>query len=80
MLTRKIWDHTIELKKEFVLRKGKIYLLSREEREEVCEFIAEQLRKEYIRLSKLPQTTPVFFVGKKEGKKWIVQDCRYLNE
>ena len=23
---------------------------------------------------------PVFFVGKKDGKKWIVQDYRYLNE
>ena len=23
---------------------------------------------------------PVFFVGKKDGKKWMVQDYRYLNE
>jgi len=38
------------------------------------------LRKEYIRLSKLPQTAPVFFVGKKDGKKQMVQDYRYLNE
>ena len=29
-------------------RKGKVYLLSREEREEVREFIREQLRKGYI--------------------------------
>jgi len=28
----------------------------------------------------LPQTAPVFFVGKKNGKKWMVQDYRYLNE
>ena len=26
------------------------------------------------------QTAPVFFVGKKDGKKWMVQDYRYLNE
>jgi len=32
------------------------------------------LRKEYIRPSKLPQTLPVFFVEKKDGKKRMVQD------
>jgi len=39
MLTRKVWDHVIEVKEGFVLRKGKVYPLSREEREEVREFI-----------------------------------------
>ena len=62
------------MKKGFMLRKRKVYPLSREEREEVCEFIKEQLRKGYIRLSKSPQTVPVFFVGKKNGKKRMVQD------
>jgi len=36
------------MKKGFVPKKGKVYLLSREEREEVREFIQEQLRKGYI--------------------------------
>jgi len=54
--------------------------LLREERREVQEFIKEQLRKEYIRLSKLLQTALMFFVKKKDGKKWIVQNYRYLNE
>jgi len=49
-----------------------MYLLSREEREEVHEFISEQLKKEYIRPSKSPQMAPVFFIGKKNGKKCIV--------
>ena len=49
-----------------------MYLLSREEREEICELISKQLRKEYIRPSKLPQMTLVFFISKKDGKKWIV--------
>ena len=57
-----------------------MYPLSREEREEVREFVKEQLRKGYIRLSKSPQMAPVFFVGKKDGKKRMVQDYRYLNE
>ena len=49
-----------------------MYTLSREEREEVREFIAEKMRKKYIRLSKSLQTTLIFFVGKKDEKKIIV--------
>jgi len=60
------------MKKEFVLKKRKVYLLLREEREEVHKFILKQLRKGYIKPSKSPQTAPVFFVGKKDGKKWMV--------
>ena len=74
ILIRKVWDHTIDIKEGFVLRKGKVYLLLREEREEVREFIKKQLRKGYIQPSKSPQTVPVFFVGKKDGKKRMVQD------
>ena len=54
MPTRKLWDYAINMKERFILRKRKVYPLSREEKEEVHEFIAKQLRKEYIRLSKLP--------------------------
>ncbi len=39
----------------------------------------DQLRKEYIRPLKSPQTSLVFFVPKKNGKKRIVQDYWYLN-
>ena len=49
-------------------------------REETYEFIDEQLRKEYIKPSKLPQTALVFFVRKKDGKKHIVQDYMYSNK
>ena len=70
----------IDTKEGFVPRKGKVYPLLREEREEVYKFISEQLRKEYIRPSKLPQIAPVFFIGKKDGKKRMVQDYRYLNK
>ena len=38
------------------------------------------MRKRYIRLSKLPQIVLVFFVGKKNGKKQIIQNYRYLNK
>jgi len=49
-------------------------LISRQKKEEVQEFVEEQLRKGYIRSSKSPQTSSVFFVGKKDRKKRIVQD------
>ena len=35
MPTQKIWDHAIDMREGFVLKKEKVYLLSREEREEV---------------------------------------------
>jgi len=69
---KKPWDHAINLRKDFVPRKERTYLMSREEKEEVREFVEEQLRKGYIRPSKSPQTSPMFFVGKKDRKKRIV--------
>jgi len=32
---KKVWDHAIDVKEEFVSRKGKIYSLSRKERKEM---------------------------------------------
>jgi len=52
-----------------MLRKEKVYSLLWEEREEMHKFVLEQLKKGYIKSSKLPQTVPVFFVEKKDGKK-----------
>ena len=63
-----------------MLRKGKVYPLLREKREKVHEFISKQLRKGYIRPLKSLQIAPVFFVGKNNGKKQIVQNYRYLNK
>ena len=80
MLIKNMWDYAIKLKKEFVPRKEKIYFLFRKEREEVYEFINEQLRKRYIRSLKLPQMALVFFIGKKNSKKQMIQNYRYLNE
>ena len=54
MPMRKTWDHAIDLKEGFVPKKGKIYPLSRVEREEVKKFVKDQLKKGYIRSSKSP--------------------------
>jgi len=42
--------------------------------------VDNQLRKGYIRPSKSPQTSPVFFVSKKNRKKRMVMDYCSLNE
>jgi len=80
MPVRKAWDHAIELKEGFTPKKGKVYSLSREEREEVQAFVENQLQKGYIRPSKSPQTSPVYFVAKKDGKRRMVQDYRHINQ
>ena len=72
MPVRKVWDHAIDLKEDFNASKAKVYPLSRNERDEVQEFVEEHLRKGYIRPSKSQQTSPVFFVGKKDGGKRMV--------
>ena len=77
--TRKIWDHAIDLKEIFKPWKGKIYPLSKDKREEVQKFVKDQLRKRYIRPSKSPQTSLVFFVGKKDGSKQMIMDYHNLN-
>ena len=80
MLLWKPWDHAIDLKDMFKAKKGHIIPLSPAEQEEVTAFLDDQLKKGYIYPSKSPQTSPVFFIPKKDGKKWMVQDYHYLNK
>ena len=77
---RKPQDHVIKLKKEFVPKKRKIYLLSREKREEIQAFMEDQLQKGYIWLLKSLQISPVHFVAKKDSKRRMVQDYHYINQ
>jgi len=76
----KVWDHAINVKEDFKPSKAKVYLLSRNEREEVQKFVDKHLKKGYIRPSKLQQMSPVFFVGKKDGGKRMVMDYCKLNK
>jgi hypothetical protein len=80
MPIRKPWDHVIDLKETFKPKKGRLIPLSPEEQKEVSDFIDDQLSKTYIKPSKSEQTSPVFFVPKKDGQKQMVQDYHYLNE
>jgi len=80
MLVRKVWDHAIDLNNDYKASKAKVYSLSRNKKEEVQKFVDEHLKKGYIRPSKLPQTSPVFLVGKKDGEKHMVMDYCRLNK
>ncbi len=53
-----------EYKGGICTKEGKMYPLSREEQEEMHEFIAEQLRKGYIRLSKVASNSTSVLCGK----------------
>ena len=72
-------DHEIKLTEDFKPKKGSIYPLSPREREELDKFLNENLACRKIRLSVSPQAAPVFFVAKKDSKKRLIQDYRYLN-
>ena len=72
-------DHEIKLVEGFKPKKGSIYPLSPKEREELNEFLDENLACGKIRPLVSPQAAPVFFVAKKDGKKHLIQDYRYLN-
>ena len=79
MPTKKVQDHAIDLKEIFKPKKERIYLLSKDKREEVQKFVNNQLRKEYIRLLKFSQILPVFFMAKKDRSKRMVMDYYSLN-
>jgi len=49
MLVRKVWDHTIDLKKEFKASKAKVYPLSRNKRDKVQKYVDEHIKKGYCK-------------------------------
>ena len=77
------WDHTIELKEDFLPSDCKVSPLTLPETEEMNKFINENLAKGYIRSSKSPMVSPFFFVNKKDSMENTrlrpCQDYRKLN-
>jgi hypothetical protein len=73
------WDHAIDLIPGATIKKCGIYRLTPKELQALCEWLADQLAKGYIRLSKSPMPIPMFFIEKKGGDLRPVQDCRALN-
>ena len=77
--TQKPWDHMIELEPRSKLTNCKVYLLFPKEQVELDAFLEENLCTRRIHLSKSPMASPVFFIKKKDGLLWLVQDYRALN-
>jgi len=48
-------------------------------KKELDSFLEENLRTRQIRPSKSSMTAPIFFIKKKNGSLWLVQDYRALN-
>ena len=77
-----IWDHAIKLKPRAPSSiPGKVYQLTQDEQKALLNFVWEQQQvKGYICPSKSPYAAPFFFIKKKDGKLWPVQDYQWLNK
>jgi hypothetical protein len=78
------WDHTIDLEPNAVTHwKVKSYPMSPAEQvelEELDKWLEDNLAKGYLRPSKSPMASLVFFIKKKDSKLRLVQDYRWLNK
>ena len=73
------WDHAIELVPGLEPKLSKVYPLFLVEQKELNSFLEENLHTRWIHLSKSPMTALVFFIKKKNGLLWLVQDYHALN-
>jgi len=73
------WDHTIELTPRVEPKSSKVYPLSPLEQAGLDAFLEENLHTGRIRPSKSPMAVPMFFIKKKDGSLYLVQDYRALN-
>ena len=79
LLEQKPWDNAIELEPGSKPTNCKVYLLSPREQVELDAFLQENLHTRRICPSKSPMASLVFFIKKKDGSLWLVQDYRALN-
>ena len=73
------WDHTIKLVLGSEPKSSKVYPLSLVEQKELDSFLEENLHTRRICPSKSPMAALVFFIKKKNGLLWLVQDYCALN-
>jgi len=76
-----IWDHIIELNPEVPRTlPGRLLSLTQKEIAKVHKFVAEHLKRGAIQESWSLSAANFFFVKKKDGKLWPVQDYHPLNK
>ncbi|EAL20633.1 hypothetical protein CNBE2980 [Cryptococcus deneoformans B-3501A] len=74
------FDHHIPLEEGKNPPFGPIYNLSEKELEALCEYLDENLKKGFIRLSKSPAGAPILFVKKKDGSLRMCIDYWGINK
>ena len=76
-----IWDHAIKLLPGAPdTLPGRLLPLTQEEKAEMHKFVQEHLKRGMIHVSKSPYAANFFFVKKKDGKLWPVQDYQPINK
>ena len=73
------YDHAIDMKPDFIPRIQKPFRLSPKAGATIDAFINENLKKEFIVLSKSEQASALFFVSKMDESLCSVQDYCFLN-
>jgi RNase H-like domain found in reverse transcriptase/Reverse transcriptase (RNA-dependent DNA polymerase) len=74
-------DHAIQLKPDAPdMIKCKTYLLTKPEMEAAKKFLDENQAMGYIEPTNSPYLSPFFFIKKKDGSLWPVQDYREINK
>jgi hypothetical protein len=81
LLLNRPWDHAIELWPDAVASvKGKVYPMGSKHEEELWKFLDKNLSTNQICPLNSPIASSFFFIKKKDGALWPVQDYRQLNK
>jgi len=73
------WDHKINLQPGLQMRKTSVYRLTPPEMTVLKEYITDGLKRGMLQRSKVLDACSFFFINKKDGKLYPVQDYRPLN-
>jgi len=75
------WNHKINLTDEVPKKlNAKAYAMTIKEEEALNQWLDEQLKVGLIMESKSRYMAPYFYISKKDGSLWLVQDYRKLNQ
>ena len=75
------WDHEINLTEEAPRElNAKAYAMTLKEEEALNQWLDKQLKARLIVESKSRYTAPCFYIPKKDGSLWLVQDYWKLNQ
>jgi len=81
LLEKREWDHEINLTEETPKElNAKVYMMTLKKEEALNQWLNEQLKAGLIVESKSRYVAPCFYILKKDGSLWLVQDYRKLNQ